>query len=75
MSNIKDIGKIKPSALNPFDGNFDGSEIVQVTRPGIGTYKATTSQMRNFYTIIAMTEEEFNKLENPIEGAFYATYE
>lgn len=25
--------------------------------------------------INAMTEEEFNKLENPIEGAFYATYE
>ena len=25
--------------------------------------------------INAMTEEEFSKLENPIEGAFYATYE
>lgn len=72
MSNIE---KIKPSKLNAFDGNFDGTEIVQVTRTGVGTYKATTAQMRNFYTIIAMTEEEFNQLENPIEGAFYATYE
>jgi hypothetical protein len=25
--------------------------------------------------INAMTEEEFNNLQNPIEGAFYATYE
>ena len=75
MSNANDIRKVKPSGLNPFEGDFDGTEIVQVSRVGIGTYKATTAQMRDFYSIIAMTEEEFNKLENPIEGAFYATYE
>lgn len=35
-------------------------------------------ELRNIFDTIrinAMTEEEFNKLENPIEGAFYATYE
>lgn len=34
--------------------------------------------LRNIFDTVrinAMTEEEFNKLENPIEGAFYATYE
>lgn len=35
-------------------------------------------ELRNIFDTIrinAMTEDEFNKLENPIEGAFYATYE
>ena len=34
--------------------------------------------LRNIFDTVrinAMTEDEFNKLENPIEGAFYATYE
>lgn len=34
--------------------------------------------LRNIFDTVrinAMTEEEFSKLENPIEGAFYATYE
>lgn len=67
--------KIKPSKTNPFEGEFDGSEIVLVTRPKIGTYKTTMAQLRDFFSINAMTEEEFNNLQNPIEGAFYATYE
>lgn len=34
--------------------------------------------LRNIFDTVrinAMTEEEFNNLQNPIEGAFYATYE
>lgn len=73
MSNT--IEKIKPSKTNPFEGEFDGSEIVLVTRPKIGTYKATMAQLRDFYSIEAMTEDELNNIQNPQEGKFYATFE
>lgn len=67
--------KIKPSGFNPLEGDLSGDEIMQVTRPGVGTYKATAEQLRDYFSIIAMTEEEFNNLTNPVEGAFYGTYE
>lgn len=72
MSNT--IEKIKPSKTTPFDGEFQGSEIVLVTIPKVGTYKTTLAQIRD-YAIEAMTEEELNRLENPQEGKFYATFE
>ena len=69
------IEKKKPSQLNNFDGDLQGTEIMQVTKPNVGTYKATTEQLREYFSIIALTEQEFNNLENPIEGAFYGTFE
>ena len=42
------IERKKPSGLNEFDGEFGGSEIMQVTRPGVGTYKTTVSKLRGY---------------------------
>lgn len=39
------------------------------------TFNGSLQSIFNSIRINAMTEEEFSKLENPIEGAFYATYE
>ncbi len=50
------IEKKKPSQLNNFDGDLQGTEIMQVTKPNVGTYKATTEQLREYFSIIAMTE-------------------
>ena len=41
----------------------------------IYTYNGELRNIFDTVRINAMTEEEFNNLTNPIEGAFYATYE
>lgn len=65
----------KPSQLKVFEGDFKGTEIIQVTKPNVGTYQASTEKLREYFSIIAMTEDEFNNLKYPIEGAFYGTFE
>lgn len=42
------IERKKPSKLNEFEGDFTGNEIIQVTRPNVGTYKVTTSKLRGY---------------------------
>lgn len=69
------IQKKKPSELPPLGDILKGDEIFQVTIPNIGTYKISANELREQLSINAMTEEELENLEHPIEGAFYATYE
>lgn len=73
MSNT--IDKIKPSGLNPFDGDFRGDEIIQVTRSGVGTYKTTISHLKSAFAPVLLTQAEYDALEAKDPNTTYYIYE
>ena len=78
----------KPDTINYYFTEFSGKEDYMIdgsVRTDKVFFNAADKEMyiyngslHNLFDTVrinAMTEEEFNNLTNPIEGAFYATYE
>ena len=71
MSNA--IEKKKPSQLNEFQGDFTGDEIMQVTRAGVGTYRTSTKELKNYFggAPVVLTQAQYDALLVKDENTTY----